>query len=104
MKHRKIFKDEDGSRYEIEIEICGSYSEKSINRMEVYKCEPGKRKFIPIASEYSDDWRYRSMSTEDQKAYRKKMFKDVVKYSWFISTLDELLDKMRAEYIKDWRD
>lgn len=102
MRHSKIFKAEDGTKYEIVVEVYSSFSEKAINDMQVYVCEPGKRKFRVIAHRYSDEWEFRKLSTEQQHEYRKNAYMKVVKREWLEEVLDELLNKVKMNYLKEW--
>lgn len=101
MKFKKLFKKEDGTRYELTLKITSSFG---LDRMtvdyEVDKCPPGKRKFVCI-TDHMDDYSFRKLSLGERPSYKiNKLKEENIPDEWWKELISEALDEMKATMIE----
>ena len=102
MKTEKIFKAEDGSRYQVVVEVSDSSITRPRYDVDVYVCAPRKRTFVDVSPRYRDDWKWRQMSIEQQHQLRIKEIKNAVPKEWIEQVLTQLLDEIRTKFEEKW--
>lgn len=101
MRLKKMFKKEDGTRYELTLTITSSFStDKMSVDYDVNKCFKGKRKFICI-TDHTDDYTYRRLSMKERPLYKlNKMREENIPQEWWSEMITEALDSIKATMIE----
>lgn len=89
----KIFKKDNGDRYEIKIRL---YTDGSSSRFNwdilVYHSPVGKRKFIHLNCQ--DDWQYRKLDMNEREDYYKQFLLSHIPAEWVIEVQREILEEL----------
>lgn len=80
------------------------YDDRCYFQVSLGVCPAGKRKFVPVADEYSDDWKYRSLSSEQQQAYRRAKILEYVTPAELQEVVSELLERVKVNFNLSWCD
>lgn len=99
MTYKKQFKKEDGTKYEIGLSIYNdSYSPMKVT-FTLYKCLPGKRKFIEIAPLLGNDFEYRKLNNVEKEEYRMEKIMSEVKPEWISEVIDGYVNEIKTNII-----
>lgn len=97
MKHEKIFKREDGSKVNIDIDFWSEgFTNKFTYRVSVSTCEPKKRTFKYVND--TDDYNWRRLNHEQRKEYEMKNNLEYVTKEEIQETALELWNKMKPTF------
>lgn len=97
MRVKKIFKKEDGTRYEITIGMnTVSYLPGASWTLYCSKCLPGKRKFVSLND--INDYRYRAAENKD--AYINNLILSEVDKSWIDEVKKLLIEEINKSFEK----
>ncbi len=92
MRVSKIFKKENGDRYEVNCDFTDSLNSPIWN-VTVFKCPKGKRKFVNISN--VSDYRYDGLSLDEKKTKRIREYQKEIPWSWVEEVMDEMAAKIR---------
>lgn len=93
MVSSKIFKKENGDRYEIKVKLStDSYSKGFYWSIEVLYCLANKRKFIYLNCQ--DDWEYRKLDLDARDKYYKDFLLTHVPAEWIIEVQQDVINKL----------
>ena len=97
MMFKKLFKKEDGTRYELTLKVTSSFG---LDRMtvdyEVDKCPKGKRKFVCI-TDHMDDYNFRRLSMTERPLYKlNKLKEENIPQEWWDEVITEALFEIKA--------
>lgn len=89
----KVFKKDNGDRYDIKIRL---YTDYSNNRfywdIDVYHSPAGKRKFIHLNC--YDDWQYRKLDMKERGEYYKQFLLSHIPAEWVTEVQREILEEL----------
>lgn len=93
MTTSKIFKKENGDKYEIKVTL---YTDSSSNRLcwgiSAYHCPAGKRKYTRLNCQ--DDCKYRKLDINEKRAYYKQFLLSHIPVKWIAEIQQEILKEL----------
>lgn len=97
MKHEKIFKQDDGSRVKVIVELSSISYGTTLNwSFIVLLCAPRKRTwFSPVNN---NNYEYRRMSMDDRRAHEKKVYSQSVNMELVTETANELYEMLKPKF------
>jgi hypothetical protein len=92
MRHEKIIKRPDGTRYKITV-TCNEYREEFNWYFTCEVSQPGKKKFNPVYN--NDSTEYRQLSMDKREAYATAKTYQFVTHDEVATTARELWNKLK---------
>jgi len=93
MTSSKIFKKENGDKYEVKISLStDSYSDEFYWNIRIYFCPADKSKYIYL--DCQDDWKYREFNHDARKKYYKDFLLTHIPAEWIIEVQQDILNKL----------
>ncbi len=93
MTSSKIFKKENGDKYEVKISLSTDSSCDGFYwNIRIYFCPAGKRKYIYL--DCQDDWKYRELDHDAREKYYKDFLLTHIPAEWIIEVQQDILNKL----------
>jgi len=90
----KIFKREDGTKYQIRASVWLDHSAPVYDIDNVYKRIPRKKNWIPVYA-FDADYTWRCLSIADRQRFRHEKYLEFVTASEINETFEELWNNLR---------